>query len=64
MNRPVVRKSELLASVMAVLVLLAGLLAIPSMLVAQGSTSTLAREIDRRASQLEAKAVAWRRCTE
>ena len=61
MNRPVVRKSELLASVMAVLVLLAGLLAIPSMLGAQGSTSTLAREIDRRASQLEAKAVAWRR---
>src|SRR6188474_3355510 len=46
---------------MAVLVLLIGLLAPPSTLAAQGSSSALAREVDRRAPQLEARAVAWRR---
>ena len=60
-NRPAVRKSDLLASVIAVLVLVVGLLALPSTLAAQGTGSALTREIDRRAAQLEAKTVAWRR---
>jgi amidohydrolase len=38
-----------------------GSLAAPHALGAQGAGSTLAREIDRRAPQLEAKAIAWRR---
>jgi amidohydrolase len=36
-------------------------IAVPVGVVAQGTGSTLAREIDRRAPQLEAKAIAWRR---
>src|SRR4051794_40304777 len=35
--------------------------AIPRVLTAQSGGSALAREIDRRAPQLEAKAIAWRR---
>jgi amidohydrolase len=38
-----------------------GALAAPNALAAQGAGSTLAREIDRLAPQLEAKAIAWRR---
>lgn len=38
-----------------------GSLATPHALAAQGAGSTLAREIDQRAPQLEAKAIAWRR---
>jgi len=36
-------------------------LALPHAAIAQGPASALAREIDRRAPQLEAKAIAWRR---
>src|SRR5215207_10511203 len=39
----------------------ATVLALPSALTAQNAGSALAREIDRRAPQLEAKAIAWRR---
>jgi amidohydrolase len=42
-------------------VLVGGALAGPAALAAQGSGTALAREIDRRAPQLEAKAIAWRR---
>ena len=38
-----------------------GSLAAPHAVAAQGAGSTLAREIDQRAPQLEAKAIAWRR---
>jgi amidohydrolase len=41
--------------------LVAAIVAAPTALAAQGVSSVLTREIDRRAPQLEAKAIAWRR---
>src|SRR5215211_2847114 len=60
-NHRAVRTTEIRSRGAAARALAAGVLAFPMTLPAQGGGSALAREIDRRAPQLESKAIAWRR---